>query len=79
MNETQPLQFLPLSGDDRLRVAWPGEVSRGEEMALRGTDPESSITEYILVYEDMVGSQPVQYSRAACRPLRGASATPPAP
>ena len=28
-----------------------GEVSRGEKMALRGTDPESYITEYTLVHE----------------------------
>jgi len=28
------------------------EVSRGEKMSLRGTDPESYITEYTLVYED---------------------------
>ena len=27
------------------------EVSRGEKLALRGTDPESYITEYTLVYE----------------------------
>ena len=31
-----------------------GEASRGEKMALRGTDPESYITEYTLVYEDNV-------------------------
>ena len=29
-----------------------GEVSRGEKMALRGTDLESYITEYILVCEE---------------------------
>ena len=29
-----------------------GEVSREEKMALRGTDPESYITDYTLVYED---------------------------
>ena len=29
-----------------------GEVSRGEKMALRGTDPELYSTEYSLVYED---------------------------
>ena len=34
---------------DRLRV---GEVSRGEKMLYSGTDPESYITEYTLVYED---------------------------
>ena len=28
------------------------EVSRGEKMTLRGTDPESYITEYTLVYGD---------------------------
>ena len=28
-----------------------GEVSRGEKMALRGTNPESYITEYTFVYE----------------------------
>jgi len=30
------------------------EVSRGEKMARRGTDPESYITEYTLVYEDYI-------------------------
>ena len=29
-----------------------GEVPRGEMMLYAGTDPESSITEYTLVYED---------------------------
>jgi hypothetical protein len=29
-----------------------GEVSRGEKMALRGTDPESCHTEHTLVYEE---------------------------
>ena len=29
-----------------------GKVSRGEKMAFRGSDPESYITEYTLVYED---------------------------
>ena len=38
-----------LSRDDRLRV---GEVSRGEKMLDSGTDPESYITEYTVVYED---------------------------
>ena len=28
------------------------EVSRGEKMLYSGTDPESYITEYTLVYED---------------------------
>jgi len=32
-----------------------GEVSRGEETTLRGTDPESYITEFTLVYEDFLG------------------------
>jgi hypothetical protein len=31
-----------------------GDVSRGEKMALRGTDPETYITEYTLVYEDQL-------------------------
>ena len=31
-----------------------GEVSRGEEIALRGTDPESYISEYSFIYEDKV-------------------------
>ena len=44
---------------DRLRVELPfvtasGEVSRGEKMLYSGTDPESYITEYTLVYEDKV-------------------------
>jgi len=34
---------------DRPRV---GEVSRGEKMALRGTNPESYITEYTLEKEE---------------------------
>ena len=38
----------PLNTCDRLRV---GEVSRGEKMALRGTDSELFNTEYTLVYE----------------------------
>ena len=29
-----------------------GEVPRGEKMLYSGTDPESYITEYTLVYED---------------------------
>ena len=29
-----------------------GEVSRGEKMLYSGTDPESYITEYTLVYEE---------------------------
>ena len=33
----------------RLRAV---EVSRGEKMVLRGTDPESHITEHTLVYEE---------------------------
>jgi len=34
------------------RLTHSGEVSRGEKMALRGTDPESYITKNSLVYED---------------------------
>ena len=37
------------------KTVWPwlsGEVSRGEKMLYFGTDPESYITEYTLVYED---------------------------
>ena len=33
-------------------VTTSGEVSREEKMALRGTDPESSINQYTLVYDD---------------------------
>ena len=33
-------------------VTTSGEVSPGEKMALRGTDPESYITEHTLLYED---------------------------
>jgi len=39
------------SGVDRLRVGCC-KVSRGEKMLYSGTDPESYITEYSLVYED---------------------------
>ena len=35
-----------------------GEVSRGEKMDLRGTDPESYITEYTLVYEEYLIVEP---------------------
>ena len=35
-------------------VSTSGEVSRGEKMALRGTDPGLYITEYTLVYEDKI-------------------------
>ena len=38
---------------DRLRVS--GEVPRGEKMFYPGTDPESYITDYTLVYEDVIG------------------------
>jgi len=31
---------------------WRDEVPRGEKMLYSGTDPESYITEYTLVYED---------------------------
>ena len=33
-------------------LTYSGEVSRREKMTLRGTDPESYINEYTLVYED---------------------------
>ena len=33
-------------------VTASGEVSRGEKMLYSGTDPETYITEYTLVYED---------------------------
>ena len=39
-----------LTAVDRLRV---GEVQHGEKMLYSGTDPESYITEYTLVYEDI--------------------------
>ena len=39
-----------------------GEVSRGEKMALRGTDPESYITECTLASEDKQDSGPIQFS-----------------
>ena len=52
---------------DRLRV---GEVSRGEKMALRGTDPESYITEYTLVYEEYISLRTVHcVRRSACTTL----------
>ena len=43
----RPVQGRPVASGDRLRA----EVSRGEKMALLGTDPESFITECTLVYE----------------------------
>ena len=36
------------------RICHCVEVSRGERMILRGTDLESYITEYTLVYEDKI-------------------------
>ena len=33
-------------------VTTSGEVSRGETMAFRGTDPESYMTEYTVVYKN---------------------------
>jgi len=36
---------------DELAVA-SGEVSRGEKILFSGTDPESYVTDYTLVYED---------------------------
>ena len=45
---------------DRLRVG--GEVSR-EKMALQGTDPESYITEYTLVYGGNTVGSTTLYSR----------------
>ena len=33
-------------------LGFVGEVSRGEKMILRGTDPESCIIKYTLLYED---------------------------
>ena len=35
-------------------VVASGEVPRGEKMLSSGTDPESYITEYTLVYEDFI-------------------------
>ena len=41
------------------------EVSRGEKMALRGTDPESYITEHTSAYEDQIPLSTVCISTAA--------------
>jgi len=38
--------------DDTIAAVFAGEVSRGEKMLSSGTDPESYITEYTLVYEE---------------------------
>ena len=38
--------------DSRWREVDSGEVPRGQKMLYPGTDPESYITEYTLVYED---------------------------
>jgi len=54
-----------LFNDDRLKVETSGEVSRGEKMALRGTDPESYITEYTLVYGDISAGFLVEISLEA--------------
>jgi len=42
-----------LRGDLAMHIAHNGEVPRGEKMLYSGTDPESYITEYTLVYEDL--------------------------
>jgi len=47
-----------------------GEVSREEKMALRGTDPESYITEYTLVYE--VKSRNAAFQHAVLTAFRSA-------
>ena len=39
-------------GKLRWQDAFSGEVPRGEKMLCSGTDAESYITEYTLVYED---------------------------
>ena len=41
---TKPLRLLFVEAS--------GEVPRGEKMLSSGTDPESHITEYAVVYED---------------------------
>ena len=54
-------------------VTTSGEVSRGEKMTLRGTDPESYITEHTLVYEeygrDLTSTVPRASPRAICTVL----------
>ena len=42
---------MSLFASERLRVG-SGEVPRGEKMLKSGTDPESCVTEHILVCED---------------------------
>ena len=49
------------------------EVSRGENIALRGTDPESNITEYTVVYEEKSESLCLIPWRER-KPLRGMQA-----
>ena len=44
--------LLEASRFDAPTLTNSGEVSRGEKIVLRGTDPESYITEYTSVYED---------------------------
>ena len=46
-NSAQIRQSKPDPG-----LGYHGEVSRGEKMLEYGTDPESYITEYTLVYQD---------------------------
>jgi len=47
-----------------------GEVSRGEKMLYSGTDPESYITEYTLIYEDHLEVQLDTRDDAALRDHR---------
>jgi len=55
-----------------------GEVSRGEKMLESGTDPESYITEYTLVYEDKVTDFRALRARKSLRsPLCGPEPPPP--
>jgi len=43
----------------------PGDVSRGEKMLYSGTDPESYITEYSLVYEENIEPTPALLNRSS--------------
>ena len=52
MSERETTGYEPFEHCPSSEIRYSGEVSRGDKMAVRGTDPESYITEYTLAYEN---------------------------
>ena len=61
MQAYRRIQYVIDSGLVGRKGFFNHHISRGEKMALRGTDPESYITEYTLVYEDIHTHRSIQY------------------